>query len=977
MRNLYLLAVLLGVLAVVQANVIGIDFASDSIKVAIVQPGTPLEIVSNFQSKRKTPTCVTFYRGERMFGADSYALMSRKPELTYSRIFRMMGRTPEHPLMKEFKDQYFPYTIYANDTTSATSLKMEETHYHPEELMAMILQHVKDMTQAFGGKVIKDCVITVPSSFTQHEREAVFTAADIADLKVLTLIEENTAAALHYGLDRTFETPSNVVYFNMGSGSIQVTIVTHSSYTSKEGGKNKTVGQFEVLGKGWDSSLGGFNFDVRLAELLADRFNVVWGKKGGKGKDLRDYPLPMTKLRLQAGKVKEILSANNEFPVSAEQLHEDTDLRTKVSRADFEAACEDLFARITLPIDQALLNANLTASDITAVEMLGGGVRMPRVKKILDSYFEEATKDSVSEDGTPSVVEVGQHLNGDEAMALGAAFRAANISTAFRVRKLGASDISSFGINVRLDTLETEAKAGLFGGIFGGAAAAAETAWTKFTSLYPAKSTLSSKTKTVAFQYGQDISCKIQYDTEAAEGGIPLPQGTSPNIAAYNITGVAAFARENDAGLGTPKVHLSFGLDSSGIVSLLKAEATLELPEEKEVEEVEAEAETDSAADAADTDATDAADGTGDADTTDAAEGAEEGEKEGEKETPETETEVKEKGEKGKEGKDSKEKEGKEGKGGKKSKAKKEKAKKPKRDRFIRKTLTVSQDLSYASPRKWTPEMVAEARARLGELNKKDELRQATEAALNELEGYIYKVKNSISDREDELALVSTDEQRTEVVAMADAAEEWLYDEGRGQSIAVYADKQASIREAAEAIFTRATELPLRKETVAKATKLLKTLKDKVGLWDVKMPQVTPEETEKLLKAVRKAEEWIATKQAAQAELSDFEMPSFLSAEVTAQLKPVSALFEKLLSKPKPAPPVLKKNETEANSTTSTNGTTNGTDANTTVNATVNVNGTDAADAADAAADTVDVGADAEGSVKVEVEAEAGEGGEL
>ncbi|KAJ1431810.1 hypothetical protein B484DRAFT_478840 [Ochromonadaceae sp. CCMP2298] len=385
--------------------------------------------------------------------------------------------------------------------------------------------------------------------------------------------------------------------------------------------------------------------------------------------------------------------------------------------------------------------------------MLGGGVRMPRVKKILDSYFEEVHNTLVY----------------------------MYIYTAFRVRKLGASDISSFGINVRLDTLETEAKAGLFGGIFGGAAAAAETAWTKFTSLYPAKSTLSSKTKTVAFQYGQDISCKIQYDTEAAEGGIPLPQGTSPNIAAYNITGVAAFARENDAGLGTPKKE--------------------------------------------------------------AGEGAEEGEKEGEKETPETETEVKEKGEKGKEGKDSKEKEGKEGKGGKKSKAKKEKAKKPKRDRFIRKTLTVSQDLSYASPRKWTPEMVAEARARLGELNKKDELRQATEAALNELEGYIYKVKNSISDREDELALVSTDEQRTEVVAMADAAEEWLYDEGRGQSIAVYADKQASIREAAEAIFTRATELPLRKETVAKATKLLKTLKDK---------------------AVRKAEEWIATKQAAQ-----------------------------------------------------------------------------------------------------------------
>ena len=123
-----------------------------------------------------------------MFGADSIALMGRKPELTFSNIYRMLGRTEDHPIIKDFKEQYLPYHIYISETTGSLSFKLEETYYTPEELMALILQHVKDMSEAFGGKAIKDCVITVPSSFTQHEREAVYTAADIADLKVSSLL---------------------------------------------------------------------------------------------------------------------------------------------------------------------------------------------------------------------------------------------------------------------------------------------------------------------------------------------------------------------------------------------------------------------------------------------------------------------------------------------------------------------------------------------------------------------------------------------------------------------------------------------------------------------------------------------------------------------------------------------------------------------------------------------------------------------
>lgn len=181
----------------------------------------------------------------------------------------MLGKSAVHPLVEEItKKQYFPHDIYTNETNGHTSLKLEETYYTPEELIAMLMQYAKDITAGYGGKQIKDCVITVPSHFTEHERKALYTAADIADLRVLSLIEENTAAALHYSIDRVFESPNTILYYNMGSSSVQVTVVTYSSYVIKEAGKNKTIGQFEVVGKAWDNTLGGFNFDVKLAELL-------------------------------------------------------------------------------------------------------------------------------------------------------------------------------------------------------------------------------------------------------------------------------------------------------------------------------------------------------------------------------------------------------------------------------------------------------------------------------------------------------------------------------------------------------------------------------------------------------------------------------------------------------------------------------------------------------------------------------------
>jgi hypoxia up-regulated 1 len=824
--------------------------------------------VTNFQSKRKTPTSISFYKNERLFGSDSIALQGRKPEVTYSKMFRAIGRVAGHHHINEIiKEHYFPHKIYTNETTGLTHVEYEDSSFTPEELIAMMMQHAKEMTSSFGGKQIKDCVMTIPSYFTQHERRALYTAANIADLNVLSLIEENTAAALHFGIDRVFEEPTTTLFYNFGSGSVQVTVVTYSSYTTKEAGKNKTIGQFEVIGKAWDSSLGGFSFDVRLANLLATRFNDVWNKKSkSEGKDVREFVRAMTRLRIESTKVKEVLSANAEYPVKLDQLHADVDLNTKVTRAEFEQACKDLFDRVTKPIDEALKMANISLNDVKTVELLGGGVRMPKVKRVLEEYFKVGN------------LELGQHMNGDESMALGAAFRGANLSTSFRVRKVGMTDISSFGITVSLDTLPAEeVKPGLLSSIVSSvmgtaekknevdatdeADAAAAEAWSKSVELFPRKSNVPSKTKTLTFPYDKDILCKVLLTENEY-----LPADVAPLVAMYNITGVADFTKDTMAkypNASAPRVHLSFALGDDGMVNILRAEVSAELPLDlPEVETGKIETEGEDTANANSTDSDDTSGIDANATSTDA----------NSTETP-------------------------------KKKAKKEaKDVKAKKDNVIRKSLKVIENPNAVKPGIWTPAQIAIARSRLLAMDAADAARKAKEAALNDLEAYVYQVKNKLTDDEDNWKQVSTEEQRQEVMDLANAAEEWIYDEGRNAGVSEYKAKQEEVRKKAEQIFRRFTELTDRPKAVEKAHNVIRLVKSKMESWRVPESHITEKELDSLTAAISKVESWLESKQEAQLALAAHDLPAFDSREVTTTLEPLSTLYKKLLAKPVPAP---------------------------------------------------------------------------
>lgn len=469
--------------------ILGIDLGSVWMKVALVQRGAPLEIVTNLHSKRKTEHLILFDSGTRFYGADASSLLARKPLKTPSTMSVMLGKESEHPTVKVLTERHYPLTPFYNATRGGLSLTVDGEDFTPEELVAMVLCHAKEITAVYGNllpSMLRDVVLTVPSFATQHERRALLDAAALADLNVLALLDETTAAALHYGMDKVMEEPQIIVFYNLGASALQVSVVRYYAYQHKESkyGKEKTVGALEVLSKAWDSTLGGNALDHLIVEYLADEFNAKW-----KGGDIREDARAMTKLRLQANKVKHVLSANTEIPIYMDALHDDHSLNTHMTRAKLEELAHSLMERSVAPIEKALMVANVTLQEISGIELIGGGMRVPKIQQEISEYLG---------------MELGLHLNSDESMALGAAFYGANISTAFKVRHVGLTDVNPFAIGVTLLNLEKE-----------------NDDWSKQATMFKSFGKLGVK-KTIAFTHDKDVHCAIDYEENEF-----LPEGTS------------------------------------------------------------------------------------------------------------------------------------------------------------------------------------------------------------------------------------------------------------------------------------------------------------------------------------------------------------------------------------------------------------------------------------------------------------------
>jgi len=887
---------------VTNGAIIGIDLGSKYFKVALVKPGTPFEIVTNVHTKRKTETLVGFDEGERRFGGDAKTLAGRRPHLVFEQIPHLLGKNVNHPKVVALRKKYIAFEIGTNKDRGSLEFSYqrknsdEKVTYSVEEIAAMTMIHGRENAEAFAEeKGIKDVVLTVPSFYTQSERQAYLDAAEIAGLKVLSLIEENTAAALQYGLDRIFKEEGKthkMLVYNMGAASTQVSIFEFTHYAAKKGGKNVTFGQFTAIGKGWDETLGGEEWESRLVEFMADEFN----KQRGEGKkDIREIPRPMARFRQTALKVKQVLSANQKFPITVQSLYEDKDFKSMITRDAFVKMSDDLFERVLLPVKDALEMANITAEDIDQVEIIGGGVRIPKIQSLLKDFFK--------------VKELGVHLNGDEAIVLGSAFRAANISKAFRVgrveRSVGMVDMMPFPLGVRLKNAPTKTA------VEDDAAAkdtkvgsseedTEEKVWSKRVQLFKMKSHV-GKRRLIKFQHDKDILCTLQYDKHSK---IKFPEGVNRQLGGYHITGIEKFANGKLKHLGKPKVQLSFYLDHNGILKLQKAEATLEeLVMPKEANE------------------------TSDNNSTKVAEEGNE-DKKAEKDPLLNED---------KKNDDDKKKDDTNKTDDKKeetdvNKTKSEEASgdvgenttktppKPKK-KIHRKELS----FKYIPPNNegtvlaMSSEDKKTSMQRLKKLQEADDERRARDSLKNTLESYVFSTRSKIREHEEDLEKVSTDEEREKIMEDLEGIEDWLYEDGdeggANAPIDAYKEKQKKMDERVNALFFRHAELEERPKSVETARIILEAAKHKTTSWVTERTQVSDEDREKVMKMIEDISKWLDEKEKKQESVEKTETPAFTSSDVKAQIRPLHRLMGRMLAK-KVAAPVdpNKKNETVVDS---------------------------------------------------------------
>lgn len=296
----------------------------------------------------------------------------------------------------------------------------------------MVLNKCKEYAQDFARQPVKEAIITVPPYFNQAERRSVLNAADLAGIKVLQLMNTNTAAALNYGIFRRKdfnENPQTILLYDMGASSTVATVVTYQVVKTKERGIAETNPQLTVLGVGYDRTLGGLEMTLRLRDHLARAFNDMKKTKT----DIFTNPRSMAKLFKEAGRVKTVLSANADHYAQVEGLLEEQDFRVQVSRDQFEQLNEDLYERVKAPVEQALKAAAITMDIIDQVILVGAGTRVPKVQEKLAGYVKR---------------ELGKSLNTDEAPAMGAVYRGADLSTGFKVKKFITKDAVLFPILV-------------------------------------------------------------------------------------------------------------------------------------------------------------------------------------------------------------------------------------------------------------------------------------------------------------------------------------------------------------------------------------------------------------------------------------------------------------------------------------------------------------------------------------------------